>query len=162
MKKASVRNVSIVGVHRCIPNAFEKRNHGIITVRIAGMRKWRTQCFQMTAWIIKNSQGWVKDPDGEARETLNKSTNIGVRGSNGIFDNQKPQNVTNDRSDWPTIVETILFSRKKVQYSLTKQQLDCGHGLLRHKDWRWQRGRTNGFHSLPVLFRQPSCSQTDI
>ena len=34
--------------------------------RIAGMRKWRTQQFQMTGWIIKNSQGRVKGPDGGA------------------------------------------------------------------------------------------------
>ena len=37
-----------------------------MTERIAGMRKWRTQRFQMTVWIIKNSQNWVKGPDGEA------------------------------------------------------------------------------------------------
>ena len=37
-----------------------------MTERIAGMRKWRTQQFQMTGWIIKNSQGRVKGPDGGA------------------------------------------------------------------------------------------------
>lgn len=34
--------------------------------RSADMRKWRTQEYQMTAWMIKNSQGRVKGPDGEA------------------------------------------------------------------------------------------------
>jgi hypothetical protein len=54
MKKASVRNVSTAGVHRCIPDAFEKRNHGIITVRIAGMSKWRTDYQPIQGWINKN------------------------------------------------------------------------------------------------------------